>query len=314
LRVFWQFYKIVAFVTLIVAVLKYTPLPGSQGRETLLSFLAHQIAPLMRLVGLPGDSALALISGMLTGIYGGVAVIEQINLTQPQLTLLALMLLICHNLPAETFVFARIAKKPIWLMWLRIAAMITVAATLHPILTPNSPAEAASNLPPRVVTLTRAVTETGLGLLNLFAKIGAILIGIQVVLEFARQRGWVDWLVTRTHPWLRWMGFSKESAVPLLGGFIFGIIYGAAMIQEEAKQAELPQKQVGLIGAFQSMFHAPIEDTLVFLVLQANLFWITVPRLILACAVCAVTHWLWREKSAPCHPIAVTDSDASEIQ
>ena len=67
----------------------------------LLPRVASVFSPLMRLLGLPGDAALAFLSGALLNLYSAVAVAQNIALTVKQVTVLALLGLICHNLLVE---------------------------------------------------------------------------------------------------------------------------------------------------------------------------------------------------------------------
>jgi len=59
------------------------------------------IQPAMRFLSLPGLAALPLLMGALTGIYGGIASMAVLPLNTGQMTLIAVFLLIAHNLIQE---------------------------------------------------------------------------------------------------------------------------------------------------------------------------------------------------------------------
>ena len=59
------------------------------------------LEPCMNLLSLSPIAALPLIVGMLTGIYGGIAAMAVLPLTTNEMTLIAIFLLISHNLIQE---------------------------------------------------------------------------------------------------------------------------------------------------------------------------------------------------------------------
>ena len=73
--------------------------------------------------------------------------------------------------------------------------------------------------------------------------------------------------------------------MPWLAGNVFGIVFGAGVIIETAREGQLDPKQVTLVATFLALCHGLFEDTAIFLVLGANMFWILVPRIVLAVAV-----------------------------
>ena len=121
-----------------------------------------------------------------------------------------------------------------------------------------------------------------LGIVNLSWKIFAILFLIFLFLELVQRLGLLAKGNKKIVRLVRIFGFSEEAVAPLLAGIFFGILYGAGVIADLIKKQGVNKKQVLLVTVFLAMCHAIFEDTGLFLVLGANIFWITVPRLILA--------------------------------
>ena len=59
------------------------------------------LEPFMGLMGLPAMAVLPFVAGILTGPYGAIAAMAPLPLTVDQMTLLAIFLLISHNLIQE---------------------------------------------------------------------------------------------------------------------------------------------------------------------------------------------------------------------
>ena len=70
--------------------------------------------------------------------------------------------------------------------------------------------------------------------------------------------------------------------LPLIIGLFIGISYGAGAVKETAEEANLSKKDIFLIGIFLSSCHGFIETTLIFAMIGANIWVITLGRLILA--------------------------------
>jgi len=76
-----------------------------------VAFLGKLLAPVMEIVGLPGSMGLVWATAMVVNIYAAmivfISLIAANPLTVAQTTVLALMILVAHNLPVEL----RIAQK-----------------------------------------------------------------------------------------------------------------------------------------------------------------------------------------------------------
>ncbi|HHZ01101.1 MAG TPA: nucleoside recognition domain-containing protein [Sedimentibacter sp.] len=68
----------------------------------LLNILAKFFEPVMSLLGLPGEASLVLILGYFLGNYAGLGALAAIDLTPVQITTVAIMLSIAHNLITES--------------------------------------------------------------------------------------------------------------------------------------------------------------------------------------------------------------------
>jgi hypothetical protein len=123
------------------------------------------------------------------------------------------------------------------------------------------------------------------GILNLGIKTFVILFLVFVLLEIVQRSGLLTKGYRAIAKFVGFLGFNVQGSAPLLAGIILGIIYGAGVIDDLIKRESVDKKQVFLVSVFLSMCHAIFEDTGLFLVLGANFFWITAPRLFIAIAV-----------------------------
>ena len=65
-------------------------------------------------------------------------------------------------------------------------------------------------------------------------------------------------------------------------GAVFGIVYGGAVIIEEAKEHHIQKSELMKLHLSMGVNHSLIEDPILFLSLGLNPFWLWVPRIIAA--------------------------------
>ncbi|WP_027338907.1 nucleoside recognition domain-containing protein [Halonatronum saccharophilum] len=117
--------KIIIPVYIVVTFLKYTGV---------INYLAGFFSPLMRIVGLPGEAVLALLTGYLLNIYGAIAVIVGLDLGLKEVTILGAMLGLAHSLIIEGAVMKKMRVKVVPLTILRLAASLFAGVLLNLIL------------------------------------------------------------------------------------------------------------------------------------------------------------------------------------
>lgn len=90
--------------------------------------LAHAASPVMSLLGLPGEAALPLVIGYILNIYAAVGAMQALSLSAGQITVLAIAILIGHNLLVEGAVLQRAGSNGFAFGVLRAVAGLAAAA------------------------------------------------------------------------------------------------------------------------------------------------------------------------------------------
>jgi len=137
-------------------------------------------------------------------------------------------------------------------------------------------------------------SELGWGLFRLLRQMFLVVMPIVILLEWLNSTKFFPWLIGRIHRWGRYLGFQRESLLPLLAGTVFGISLGAGVLIAEAKAHALPRKQTLLIGSFLGVCHAIFEDTIVFVAIGASGLVMVATRLPAALLVVMLISFLLR--------------------
>jgi len=241
------------------------------------------LKPAMGLLSLPPMAALPLVVGMATGIYGGIAAMVMLPFTMEQMTLIAIFLLISHNLIQEGIIQAKSGMHPLKATLIRLAAStVTVLAVAFfigsgPVNEAAAEVVAPSSLPFATVIKNWLVATAFLGL-----KIFFIILALMIVLATMKTFHLIGYLIKALDPLLRSLGLNQRVGTLWLTAAAFGIAYGAAVILEEAREGNLTRDELEKLHMSIGINHSMIEDPALFLVLGISAFWLWVPRLITA--------------------------------
>ena len=272
-----------------------------------LESLDFLLEPAMQLMNLPPIAALPLIVGMLTGIYGGIAAMVVLPLTQGQMTLIAIFLLISHNLIQEGIIQAKSGINPVKATVFRLLGSFVMVAAVSFFFPMETAAgnTAALNIP-AAETFALLLKQWGISMALLAVKILAIIVSLMVVLEFMKAFNIIDRLVNVMNPVLKIMGLDQKVGMLWLAAAIFGIAYGGAVIVEETRQGHYEKEDLERLHLSIGMNHAMIEDSVLFLPLGIGAFWLWVPRLIAAMAAVYLYNLVLRIKNTRFAPAEKT--------
>lgn len=123
--VFLQLSAIMIPVYIVITLLKLTPV---------LDFISGIFQPLMKYVGLPGSSAIALVTGTFVNLYAAAAIVAGLDMTSRQLTILALILGFSHSQIMETAIIGKMKARAYLVTPARVLFGLLAGFILHLIL------------------------------------------------------------------------------------------------------------------------------------------------------------------------------------
>ncbi|MFH1014263.1 MAG: hypothetical protein V1769_07160 [Thermoplasmatota archaeon] len=250
-----------------------------------ITTIGTYLSPVMKLVGLPGETGLVWATAMITNIYGGLLVFislsSQMVFTGAQVTVLATMILIAHSLPIEVTI-ARKAGVRIWftLLW-RIGCAFIFGMILSSIFTLSGLFQTTSAMVWQPESMNISITGWILNQLKNYLMIFLIVFSLLLLLRFLENIGAIAKINRIFEPGLEKLGMSKDAGPLTIIGTTLGISYGGGLIIKEARSGKLKEKDAFLSVSLMGLSHSLIEDTLLMLTLGASLLGILVGRVIL---------------------------------
>ncbi len=236
----------------------------------------------MKLINLPPEAALPIISGMLVNLYAAIAVMTALPFTLEQMTLVAIFTLICHNLVAEGIIQHKSGINVIIATLVRFTAAILAVIIASQFFGDTSqsittPAELMVQTP-----LPEVLKDWAIDTVGLLLKIFGIVTSIMIMMEFSESMRWTEHSLKLFRPLMRILRLSERSALLWVTSAAFGLMYGGAVIVAEARKGVLTKEELKHLHLSIGINHAIVEDPALFLVLGLNPFWLWVPKLVMA--------------------------------
>ena len=97
----------------------------------LIDIISRVCKPFMSIFGLPGEAALSLVAGYFINLYAAIAVLTPLGLPAKNVTVIALMLGICHSLTMETPITKKTGTNALLLMLVRIVLSLFSGVVLN---------------------------------------------------------------------------------------------------------------------------------------------------------------------------------------
>jgi Fe2+ transport system protein B len=249
------------------------------------------IQPMMSWLHLPPMAAIPLLVGCIAGIYGGIASMAMLPFSTDQMTLMAIFMLIAHNLIQEGVIQGRSGFHPLKAVFFRLAMAVATVMIVAPFIATGTETVVSGGI---------AAPEPLLGVLRIWCistarlvvKIFVIMMLVLILLEVFKALNWIGPIVKVLAPVLRVLGLSEKVGILWLAGAFFGLLYGAAVIIEEAKAGHLSRRELQELHLSIGANHSIFEDPVLFLAMGLNAFWLWVPRLIVAALVVRL-YTLW---------------------
>lgn len=292
LKTTWLLGKIIFPITFIVTVLSYTPI---------LQKLADFVAPVMKLLGLPGEAALPLVLGNFLNLYAGIAGILSLELTVKEVFIIAMMLSFSHNLLVESGVATSVGVKLWVVLTVRIGLAIISAFLI------NLLWSGGGNIAEYGFVQVQTQKADGVWEIALFAvekaafgvlQLAVFVIPIMLAVQIMKDLKWMDFLSAKMGPFMRFLGMNENTSFTMLTGLTVGLAYGAGVMIQAVKENGVSRKDATLAIIFLVSCHAVVEDTVIFIPLGIPVLPLLLIRVAVAVLLTMIIGRLWNRAEA----------------
>lgn len=252
----------------------------------ILPWLSATLGPLFNHFGLPGEAALAYVSGYFVNMYAMLAIAGSMDLTARAITILGVMSLCSHNMITETAVQGKTGANPVRVVITRTLAGFVLAFVLNLIL-PLSQSDIAmlggafekseaavasvAEAPAAVASITEApaavqplfkelVVEWCYSTLSILVKMTLLIYSLAILQRILSEFGVIRWVSKFLKPLLLLFGLPARCSFLWIIANILGIAYGGAVMMEEVRAGKLSLRDIKLVNQHIGISHSNLED------------------------------------------------------
>lgn len=253
------------------------------------AWLAYALSPLMSLVGLPDSMGIVWAAAMLTNIYTALVVYADLATGTPlsvaQVSVLGTMILVAHSLPVEGAVARATGVGWGATLGLRIGGALLLGALLNLGYAASNTLQQPARMLWQASPGQDGLAAWALEQLQMLALVFCVIAALMALLRLLRALGIERLMHALLTPVLKLIGIGREAANVTIIGTTLGISFGAGLLIREARAGHLSRRDIFLTMGFLGLCHSLIEDTLLILLLGADLSAILWARLAFALLV-----------------------------
>ena len=252
----------------------------------ILPWLSATLGPLFNHFGLPGEAALAYVSGYFVNMYAMLAIAGSMDLTARAITILGVMSLCSHNMITETAVQGKTGANPVRVVITRTLAGFVLAFVLNLILPLSqsdiamlggavgeseaavasitvAPAAEASIIeaPAAVQPLFKELAvEWCYSTVSILVKMTLLIYSLAILQRILSEFGVIRWVSKFLKPLLLLFGLPARCSFLWIIANILGIAYGGAVMMEEVRAGKLSLRDIKLVNQHIGISHSNLED------------------------------------------------------
>jgi len=265
--------KIILPISLIVSLMQYFGV---------IAFMATYLSPVFSVIGLPGESAIVFISSIFLSLYAPIAIIATLALDLREVTILAIMCLISHNLIVESAVQQKTGTSAVVMFIMRILVSFVAAYILNMLLPEHIGDSRIAEKSVVFENINQMLIFWLIGAFRLVIKIVLIVTGLMILQNILNEFKILNYISGIFAPVMKIMGLSPQSSFLWFISQIVGLTYGSAIMIEAVEEKQIERKDVNLLNYHIAINHSLLEDTLLFVAIGVPAGWIVVPRFALA--------------------------------
>ena len=244
-----------------------------------IDWLSAVLSPLFVHFGLPGEAALAYVSGYFVNMYSAVTAAVALDLDARAVTILGVMVLCSHNMIVETAVQKKTGSPALLMVLVRTLSGIILAYVLN-LLLPETVSEAAvMDAVAGRPEFRDAVLDWLMDVCVLVPKMLVIIFSLNILQALLAEFGIIRQISRMLRPVMRVFGLSARCSV----------LWIIAMI-EEAGNDKLRKEDINGLNLHIGISHSNLED--LFLLASIGAVWWVL--LLARWAMAAILVWGYR--------------------
>ncbi len=236
----------------------------------LLPYFSEFISPVFNYIGLPGEAALAFVTGYFVNVYATISAAVAIDLDARAITILSVMTLCAHNMITETAVQKKTGSSAVRIVIVRTLSAFTLAFVLNKIM-PGKVIDLSAGSQMQDLSFVEMFKEWLISTFWLVLKITSLIFSLSIMQRLLSEFGVIKFLAKILRPLLALFGLPAKTAFLWIVANILGLAYGAAVMIDESRSGKIGRRDIDLLNTHISISHSNFED--LFLVSSIGGIW-----------------------------------------
>ena len=268
-KTIWWLTKIMTILSFIIMLLQYFGV---------IEWLSYWLTPIFSHFGLPGEAALAYVSGYFVNCYSAIAVMTTLDLGTRAATILSVMVLCSHNMIVETTVQHKTGSSVLRIVVIRTLSAFVLAWVLNKIMPGSFEASSISNIVQEKLTFAIMLKDWFFRTLKNVVIMAVLVYLLSVLQKILTEYGIIEYISRFLKPVMIFFGLSPKTAFLWLVSNTLGLAYGAGIMIEEAEKGITTKEENDLLNHHIGISHSNLEDLLLFAAVGGSFLWMLLSR------------------------------------
>ena len=277
-KTIWWLTKIMALLSFAIMLLQYIGV---------IEWISYWLTPIFSHFGLPGEAALAYVSGYFVNCYSAIAVMTTLDLSTRAATILSVMVLCSHNMILETTVQHKTGSPIIKIIIIRTLSAFILGWVLNKIMPGSFESSSLTNSIQEELTFAIMLKDWALRTAKNIVLMAVIVYFLTVLQKILTEYGIIEYISRFLKPVMIFFGLSPRCAFLWLVSNTLGLAYGAGIMIEEAEKGETTKEENDLLNMHIGISHSNLEDLLLFTAAGGAYLWMLLSRW------CMSLIWVW---------------------
>ena len=269
LKTIWWLTKIMVGVSFGIMLLQYFGV---------IAWISELLTPLFSSFGLPGEAALAYVSGYFVNCYTAMAVMSTLELSMREATILAVMVLCSHNMIVETTVQVKTGSSAVRIVIIRTLSAFILAFVLNKIMPGELITSVAKVSNDTNVVFVEFLKSWAIRTLKTVALMVVLVYALTLLQRILNEFGIIKHISNFLKPVMIFFGLPPRTAFLWLVANTLGLAYGAAVMIDEAETGTTTKEENDLLNHHIGVSHSNLEDLLLFTAIGGSFLWMLLSR------------------------------------
>lgn len=268
-KTIWWLAKIMTLVSFVIMLLQYLGV---------IEWISYWMTPLFSHFGLPGEAALAYVSGYFVNCYSAIAVMTTLDLGTRAATILSVMVLCSHNMFVETTVQHKTGSSVARIVAIRTLSAFILAWVLNKIMPGGFETSSILDNVQEKLTFVTMLNDWFFRTLKNVIIMTVLVYLLTVLQKILTEYGIIEYISRFLKPVMIFFGLSPRTAFLWLVSNTLGLAYGAGIMIEEAEKGETTKEENDLLNHHIGISHSNLEDLLLFAAVGGAYLWMLLSR------------------------------------